>query len=404
MYLKLAWRNLWRNKRRTFITMGSVFFAVILCTLMMGIKEGAYANMIKNLVADFTGYAQVHSVDYWDDKTIDNSLQPTSSLIELLDQTSDLNNYTFRIESFALSASDSMTRGAMVVGVETEKEKDLTGLHQRVSKGNYLLPNEKGALLGEGLAEYLGLDVGDTVVLLGQGYRGRSAAGAYPVTGLVKYGSPQYSKQLVFLPLAYADTLYGTEGTLTNIVLHPNSRDKAEAVVNSINANTSGDYRAMTWQEMSPNLLKMIETDRVEGYVFMFILYMVIAFGVFGTTVMMLAERRHEFGVLVAVGMKRIKLGIVVFLEILIISLMGAILGIGGAYPVCAYFHYNPIRFGEEISKMTEEYGMEAIIQASIDPAVFVQQGLVVAIIASLIAIYPFIKIVRLDAIKSMRS
>jgi putative ABC transport system permease protein len=137
----------------------------------------------------------------------------------------------------------------------------------------------------------------------------------------------------------------------------------------------------------------------------MFILYMVISFGIFGTVLMMMAERQHEFGVLVAVGMKRSKLALVVFLEVISISLLGALAGIAGAYPVIGYFFLNPIRFGgEEAGKMMEEYGMEPILQPSLDLNIFAKQALIVAAVASIIAIYPFISVLRLSAIKAMRS
>lgn len=161
----------------------------------------------------------------------------------------------------------------------------------------------------------------------------------------------------------------------------------------------------MAWPELVPDLVDMIEADRVEGYIFMFILYMVISFGIFGTVLMMMAERQHEFGVLVAVGMKRSKLALVVFLEVISISLLGALAGIAGAYPVIGYFFLNPIRFGgEEAGKMMEEYGMEPILQPSLDLNIFAKQALIVAAVASIIAIYPFISVLRLSAIKAMRS
>ena len=136
----------------------------------------------------------------------------------------------------------------------------------------------------------------------------------------------------------------------------------------------------------------------------MLILYMVISFGIFGTVLMMLAERRHEFGVLVAIGMKRYYLAIVVFLEVFIISICGAIAGMIGAFPLCSYFYLNPIQLGEDMKQMAEDYGMEAVLQPTLAPSVFLQQAIVVAIIAGIIGIYPLIQLNRMDAITEMRS
>jgi ABC-type antimicrobial peptide transport system permease subunit len=138
----------------------------------------------------------------------------------------------------------------------------------------------------------------------------------------------------------------------------------------------------------------------------MFILYMVIGFGIFGTMLMMLAERLHEFGVLIAVGMKRLRLASMVLIEVVIISLMGAFIGMIGAFPVCSYWYFNPIRFDTEgdMGKMYEEYGLEPVLQASLEPFVFAQQAAIVALMASIIAIYPFLRILRMNAIDAMRS
>lgn len=404
MIFKLAWRNLWRNKRRTFITMASVFFAVILSTLMSGFKEGSYNGMIDSMVGSYTGFAQVHAKGYWEEKSLDNSLELTDSLEQLLSKNEHIEDYLPRIESFALSATENKTKGAMVVGIDVEKEQLYNGLNERVSKGEYLKPNDDGALVGKGLAAYLDLNVGDTIVLFGQGYHGSTAAGKYPISGIVTFGSPELSKQLVFLPLEQADLLYSTEGYVSSLVLKLDDPENSTEIITELQRELPTEYEAMDWFELVPELNNMIETDRKEGYIFMFILYMVISFGMFGTVVMMLAERKHESGVLVAIGMKREKLAVMVWMEVIIIALLGSFFGMFGAFPVCLYYHLNPIHFGAEVAEMMEEYGMEAVLQTSIDPEIFITQGVIVAVIASIIAIYPLVTLIRLNAIKAMRS
>jgi ABC-type lipoprotein release transport system permease subunit len=406
MQLKLAWRNIWRNKRRTFITLGSVFFAVILSTLMMSIKEGIYARMISSMVGTYTGYVQVHAPGYWEDRSLDDSMVITDSLLQTVTQTNGVTGYVPRIENFALAASEDVTKGSMVVGMDIELEKQYSAIHERISEGSYFEKGDKSVLVGAGLAEYLKLGVGDTIVLLGAGYHGVSAAGKYPIKGIVKFGSPDLSKQLVILPLPEAQWFYGAENKVTNMVVLVDDPDESKKIQKTLKASLSDSYDVMHWEEMSPDIKKLIETDRVEGYVFMFILYMVIAFGIFGTMLMMMAERMHEFGVLIAVGMKRVNLAVMVWIETVMISLLGAFLGMFGALPVCAYFYYWPIEFskGDEMAKMYEEYGMEAVLQASIEPSVFLQQAAVVALVATVIAVYPFLRILRLKAINAMSS
>lgn len=404
MILKLAWRNIWRKKWRTFITMGIVFIAVILSTLMSGFKEGSYEGMIQSMVGSFTGYAQVHQNGYWAEKSIDNSLYLSPELEKLLTDHPLIKGHVQRLESFALAATQEKTKGALVVGIQPELEEQYAQLSERIDQGSYLNADEEAVLVGKGLAKYLNLKVGDTLVLFGQGYHGTTAAGKYPVKGIVKYGNPEISKQLVFLPLKAAQKLYGSDQLISSIILQFEDPDDAITAVKQLKNEVGEEYEVMDWLELVPELIKMIETDRAEGTIFMFILYMVISFGMFGTMLMMLAERKHESGVLVAIGMKRRKLALMVWIEMMIISLLGAAVGMLGAFPVVYYFHIYPIEFGEEIAKMMEEYGMEAVLRTSVNPAIFIKQTIIVAIIASIVAIYPLINLLRLNAIKAMRS
>jgi putative ABC transport system permease protein len=405
MLVKLAWRNIWRNKRRTAITLMSVFFAVILSTLMMSIKEGMYNRMMESMIGSFTGFVQVQAEEYLPDRSLDDALPMSDGLGEIIMSTRGVTGYAPRIESFALSASDELTRGAMVVGIDPERERGHSGMDQRVSEGEYLKADDRSVLLGSGLGKYLRLGVGDTIVLMGMGYRGSTAAGKYAVKGLLTFGSPELSKQLVVMPLKEAQWLFGAEGLCTNIVVQTANPDRSGSIAADLSGSLPSGLVAHDWEVLSPDLKNMIETDRVEGYVFMFILYLVIAFGIFGTMLMMLAERMHEFGVLVAVGMKRWKLAVIFWLEVLLLALLGSLLGMLGALPVCGWFYYFPITFGEgeDFAKMFEEYGLEPVLQASIDLEVFATQAVVVAIITSVIALYPMMRIVQLKAIDAMR-
>ncbi|MGB0429900.1 MAG: ABC transporter permease [Bacteroidia bacterium] len=403
MIFKLAWRNIWRNKRRTGITLASIFFAVVLSSLMMSLKEGVYTNMIESGAGAFGGYAQIHANGYWEEKTIDNSFELTDSMLQKLENKSALEAALPRIESFSLAIGNDVTKGSAVFGIDVEKEAEFHGLKERIDTGAYLTHNDDGVLLGSGLAKYLHLQVGDSIILLGSGYHGMTAAGKYIVRGLVNFGSPELSKQVVFMTLEQAHIFFGTDGLINNLVLKTEFEYEGTELAKSLKLEFDSRYEVMDWQELNPQLVNMIESDRVEGYVFMFILYMVISFGIFGTMLMMLTERKREFGVLIAVGMKRAKLATMVFIEVVSISILGSFLGIFGALPISYNFYKNPIPLTGEMTEMMEDYGMEAVLQASIAPSVFIQQSIVVAIVAIIISLYPFFKLRRIRAIDEMR-
>lgn len=402
--IKLAWRNIWRNKRRTFITMASIFFAVILSTLIVSVKDGVQSNMIKNSVGDFFGYIQIQQSEYKEDMTVDNSLLLSDSLRSILTNNSNIVTYLPRIESFALAAADENTKGTMVVGADVSKENQFNNLAERIIDGEYLNNDDKAVLVGSGLAKYLNLSVGDTIVLMGKGYHSATAAGKYQVKGILKFGSPELSNRLVFLPIKEAQWLFDLESRYTSLNLQLKDVTLYNQTTTELNQVLNTDYTAYSWEALLPQLKNIIETDKKEGYMFMFILYMVVSFGIFGTTLMMLAERRHEFGVLISIGMKKIKLAISVWIEIISLTFLGALFGMLAAFPICLYFNINPIPLGESLRKLTEEYGIEAVLQFSIRPGIFTTQAVVVFVLASVISVYSFIKLLRYNPIKEMKS
>ena len=402
--IKLAWRNIWRNKRRTFITMASIFFAVILSTLIVSVKDGVQSNMIKNSVGDFFGYIQIQQTDYKEDMTVDNSLLLSDSLRSILTNNSNIVTYLPRIESFALAAADENTKGTMVVGADVSKENQFNNLAERIIEGEYLNNDDKAVLVGNGLAKYLNLSVGDTIVLMGQGYHSATAAGKYQVKGILKFGSPELSNRLVFLPIKETQWLFDLESRYTSLNLQLKDVTLYNQTTTELNQVLNTDYTAYSWEALLPQLKNIIETDKKEGYMFMFILYMVVSFGIFGTTLMMLAERRHEFGVLISIGMKKIKLAISVWIEIISLTFLGALFGMLAAFPICLYFNINPIPLGESLRKLTEEYGIEAVLKFSIRPGIFTTQAVVVFVLASVISVYSFIKLLRYNPIKEMKS
>ena len=225
MYLKLAWRNIWRNKRRSFITIGSITFAVLLACVMRSMQLGSYERMIENAARFYTGYIQLHENGYWEEKTIDRSFDFDPALLEMVEQTDGVDLGVPRVESFALAAYGTKTKGSMVLGMDPSKEDGLTRIKEKLVEGEYLTNDDNGVLIAEGLAKYLKIGIGDTLVLLGQGYHGSNAAGLFPVKGIAKFPVPTQNDQTIYLSLSKAQWFYGVDNQITSLSLVV---DKAE--------------------------------------------------------------------------------------------------------------------------------------------------------------------------------
>ena len=467
---QLAWRNLWRNRRRTLITAASVFFAVFFALVMRSFQLGAYERMFRNVIESYTGYLQLQGSDYFDEAILDNGFEIDTVLLERLAADRNVKTIVPRLESFALAAAGTSTQGVIVMGIDPEKENRVTDMRNRLvryrltPKAVEALKNEKipslsgdlldifinesytgtgrlmidldieekdssailpvirrnasfrneylsaadtsSLLLGSGLSDFLNAGVGDTIVLMGQGYHGSTAAGKYMIKGIVRLPAPDIDNRIVYLPFSTAQALYGAPDMATSavILLHSNDDHEVIETAGRLQEMISGPLKVHTWKELNALLVNQLEADNKSGMIMIAILYLVIAFGVFGTVLMMMAERRKEFGMLVSIGMKKGKLAGVVSLEMLFVGLLGVVSGIIASLPVVIYGNVHPIRFTGEMGKMYTDYGFEPVMPTMLPDTYYLWQTVVVLIILSVAIAFSIRKIFSINVISAMRS
>lgn len=403
LYFTLAWRNLWRNRRRTLLASSSVFFAVLLALIMRSMQYGSYEFMIDSAVRMYTGYIQIHSVGYWEERSLEKSMDADSAFITHLERIEHVESVVPRLENFMLVSSKEITKISSVLCIDPEREERMTRLKSKVIDGRYLTDQDNGIVIAEGLARMLDVHTGDTVILYGQGIYGSTAASLAPVIGIVRFALPELNNTFIAMPLPYGQTLFSMEGKLTTLSIMVDNPRNLDDVMNRIQESTKGQYEVMRWEEMMPELVQGILLDNVGGIIMLGILYLIIAFGIFGTIMMMTAERIREFGILVALGMKKQVLILVTTLEAMIISFLGAIAGLLASLPLIFYFNRNPIHFTGELAEISLKFGVEPIIPLSTDSTIFVAQTLVVLAIALVSALYPMNTIRKLQPVNAMR-
>jgi ABC-type lipoprotein release transport system permease subunit len=402
-YLQLAWRNLWRNKRRTLIASASIFFAVIFALLMRSMQEGSYDYMVDASVSMYTGYIQVHAKDYWDKRSIDKSMELSLTRIDKIDSIKHVTLVTPRLESFSLISYGNVTKVASIVSIHPELENEMTDLKNKLVSGKYLTENSKGVMISEGLAKLLKVEIGDSVVLYGQGYHGVTAAAQVEVEGIVKFTLPALNKTMVYLGLDYSQWLYAAPNRVTTLSIMIDEAKKINEVHLAVSNLFDEKYEVMMWSELMPELVQSIEVDNAGGIIMLGILYVVIGFGIFGTVMMMTAERTKEFGILISVGMKKWRLSYVSFLESLFLSFIGVLAGIIVSIPILYYLKQNPIPLTGEMADVMLKFGLDPIIPFRFAANIFVDQFLTVLVIAMISALYPLSYIRKLNPVKAMR-
>lgn len=402
-YIKLAWRNLWRNKKRTLIAAASVFFAVILALLMRSMQTGYYDYMIDASVRMYTGYIQIHGKDYWEKKSLEESMLLSDNQITELKNIDGVSLTVPRFETYSLISHGNKTKVVQITGIKPSLETQLTDLKKKMVNGEFLTDSSKGIILAAGLAEILKVDVGDSVVIYGQGYHGVTAATQIPIIGIVKFTLPELNKSFTYISMTHAQWLFSAPGRLTSLSVmidNPKNIDRIKLKIKNI---FDKNYEVMDWAELSPELVQSIQIDNASGIIMLGILYIVIAFGIFGTVMMMTAERIKEFGILISVGMKKWKLGLVTTYETLFISFIGVITGAAVSIPILLYFVANPIPLTGDYAEAILAWGFEPILPFEIYPGMFFAQIWTVLAIAMLSALYPIFFIRRLKPVEALR-
>ena len=406
MLLLIAWRNIWRNKRRTLITSGSVFLAIILAVIMRSATDGAYEGMIKNIVSFSSGYIQLHQKGYWEERSIENSMKVNDDFIKELENHHGIAYCTPRLESFALASTTVKTKGLAFIGIDPEKEKPTAKIDQKIKQGTYFKNNlDNGIIIGEGVAEYFKVKIGDSLILISQGFHASSAAAIFPVRGIVSLGSPQLNNNLAYLTLNNTRRFLNADSLCTSISLYLRDVNSLNNIANSLRAiYKSKPIEIMTWKEMVPEVDQFIVADRSGHFIVIGILYLVISFGLYGTILMMTYERRHEFGILVSIGMKKRLLVVLVFLETIFVAFFGAFFGMLFSFLLILYFVYYPIEFTGQLKEVYQEFGMDAILNMSLNPSIFYFQAIIVFLLAVAVSLYPSLKILRLNPLDAMCS
>lgn len=404
MYLKLAWLNLWRNKRRTMIAIASVFYAVVLSVFITSFQMGTMEQMVANVAGAYSGYIQVHQKGYWDDQTLDNSMLTNDSISNTIKKAPGVDESVPRLQSFALASSGNATKGVILTGIDPIKERKLVNLEPKIIQGKYFdSDSEHTVILASGLADYLKLKTNDTIVFLGQGYHGSTAAGKYVVKGLIKLMSPDLNKSMVFMPLKTAQSLFSTQDMISSyaiVIKDVSDIDHTLAYLKK-NMDTS-KYEVMDWKQMSPELDQAVKGKMASGSIIESVLYMIVAFGIFGTILMMTTERMYEFGVLVAIGMNRKRLALVTAFEAIFMSFLGVLTGYIASIGLVLYFVKYPIHMTGSLAKSFEQFGLAPYVNTAFHFSIFYNQAVIVFIMSVLICLYPLSKILKLKPVEAM--
>ena len=404
LLLKLAWRNLWRNKRRTIITICAVVFAAMLAIAMRGIQIGTYEANIKHAVSLFSGYLQVQKDGYLDNPSLQKSFRFDGKLRTILASEEQVTGFTPRVNAQGLISYKENSMGALIFGIVPDSEANVSIFKSKLNQGSFIQTDSSySIILGYKLLQNLNAEIGDTVVVLAQGIDGSLGNLKYKIAGTVKIGSPEFDGTAIFMGLSALQELLAMEGRVNSVAISLVSLNQVDAFQNKLKTYLPEDLDTPSWLEIMPDLKQSIELDNISGLIFLWILIVVVAFGILNAVLMSVTERFNEFGVALAMGMRNSTLVILVLIESFMIAVIGLIIGNIIALGINYYLFLNPIEFSGDFALMYEEYGFIPKIYSTLKPSVFINSTLNLLLISIVASFYPAFKVFKLEPLKGIR-
>ncbi len=405
MLLKLAWRNIWRNKRRSLITLAAVVFATVMAIAMRGIQKGTYALNIRSVVELFSGYLQIQDKKYLDNPSLTSSFVIDKNINETLKTTKGVIGYAPRVYADGLISFKDNSRGVAIFGINPAKEKDVTTFTKNIHSGKFFTSDSSNQIVvGDQLLKNLDAKIGDSIVLLAQCYDGTLGNQKYKIVGTVKLGVPELESSVIFMGLKSAQSLLSMGNRVNVIAIKIDGLNHINDIDQTLsNKITNSRLRVLSWSKINPELEQSIQMDNISGIFFLGILIVIVAFGILNTVLMSVMERFREFGVILAIGMPQVNLTYLVYVETIIITVIGLILGNALGVIINTYLIFHPITFGGEIKKLYEIYHFLPQIKSTLNPSIFFNVSISILIISILSCLYPAYKVYKLEPLKGIR-
>jgi ABC-type lipoprotein release transport system permease subunit len=405
LLIKLAWRNIWRNKRRSFLTFAAIVFAALSAIAMRGIQNGTFALNIKNAVELFSGYIQIQKKGYLDNPTLNSSFDINKDIVYALKNTDGVINYSPRIYSDGLICFKNNSSGVSIMGIEPEAEKKVTTFLENIDSGRFFDSDSSNEIvLGSKLMKNLDAKIGDEVILLSQGYEGTLGNQKFIISGTVRLGAQEMESAVAFMGIKSAQTLLGMGNRVSVIAIKAADIEHLQQVKYSLTQKVNNpELSVLLWNEVNPEMQQQINLSDVRGILFSGILIVIVAFGILNTVLMSVTERFREFGVILSIGMPQVKLTYLIYIETIFITLLGLLAGNLLGYAVNYYYVIHPIVFGGELKKLYEMYHYLPLAQSSVQFSIFLNVSLSIIIISLLACIYPAYRVYKLEPLKGIR-
>ncbi len=403
MLLKLAWRNLWRNKRRSLIVLVSIIVGVAILLINEGFTNGLVYSMLSNQVKTHTSHIQIHRNGFNSDKQIESVLPNSGKVISDLEEHGFVKNYSKREIAFGLLTSPSGSAGCALTGVEYDKEANITNISQRVIEGSYLTGKSKEIVIGKKMAEKLDVKIGSKVVMVSNSYEGVVENRLFRISGIYKSTNSNHDKLYIYVNLKDAQEMLALGNNINEIAIVTDDTEKVynykEDLIKSLNNDA---YEVLSFEDLNPMIMAYIGSYKQMIYIMYMIFVVAALFGIINTMLMSVFERVQEIGILMSLGMKKSKIFMMIIQEALVLGGFGTAIGFISGMIVVLVLSGTGIDFSL-FSAGLSSFGLDSTVYPILKVQTILNSLLIMPFATVIGAVYPAIKAVKLAPTDAMR-
>lgn len=402
MLIKVAWRNIWRNKKRSLIIIAAVTIGLWSGIFLMAFYHGMIEQRINTAITREISHVQLHHPEFLKDYEINYFLPDGNGLVDQIQKDAEVKAISGRIIMNGLIASPSGSSGIIINAVMPEKENNLTALKGKIIEGNYFQSQKVNEILvSEKTLQKLKLNLNKKTVLTFQDREGNLASGAFRICGIYKTINTPYDESNVFVEITDIDSLTGIPGEMNEVAILLQSNKTLESFVQRLR-HQYPNVQIKSWMEISPELNLTVSAGNQMVYIFMGIILMALAFGIINTMMMAILERTREIGMLLALGMNKLKVFMMILYETFFLIAAGCPGGILFALITVAITHNKGISLSR-YEEVYSSFGYESLIYPSINLNQLVTIVILVIITAVLSSLFPARRALKLKPAESIK-
>lgn len=402
MQLQLAWRNIWRNPRRTLVILTAVVIGAWTMLFFGSLSRGMTESMLTNSINTLTGHIQVQKQGYRDDPVVENRIKSPGHMETVL--TQDLppgSQWAFRIEVNGVASNARNSSGVTIVGIDPDRETGLSFYGESMAEGRKLTrDDDHGIVIGHGLLDSFDTKLGRKIVLMTQGADKNTVSRAFRIRGVYRAELESTEKRYVFITLPAAHTLLGIENGVTAACIKLDDRSMVGPVAEALEQAMPEGLTVLTWKDMLPLLTGYLSMFDSFMYLWYLVVFTAMGFGIVNTTLMAVLERTREFGLLKALGMKPAWIVRNVLTECLILLLVGLSVG-----DMLGLLTMQALSSGIDLSFMaqgSEYFGMSHLIFPRLVGQDLLMANAVILVLGLLVCLYPALKAGRITPVEAM--